>query len=65
LVRSPDTVKADRAISERAGSLAVIYPEGGFPTEDRRAIVTVIDDILSRLLGRTSGVILFGSANRS
>jgi len=33
--------------------------------EDRRPIVTVIDDALSRLLGRTSGAILFGSANRS
>jgi hypothetical protein len=51
-------VKADRAISERAGSLAATYSDGGFPTEDRRAIVTVIDDIQSRLLGRTSGVIL-------
>src|SRR5262245_8426690 len=62
---TPDIVKADCVISERVGSLAVTYSDGGFTTEDHRPIVTVIDDILSRLLGRTSGAILFGSANRS
>lgn len=62
---TPDIVRADRVISERVGSLAVTYSDASFSNEDRRPVVTVIDDILSRLLGPTRGSLLFGSSSRS
>jgi hypothetical protein len=62
---TPDIVRADRVISERVGSLAVTYSDASFSNEDRRPVVTVIDDILSRLLGPTRGSVMFGSSSRS
>jgi hypothetical protein len=62
---TPDIVKADRVIAERVGSLAVTYSDGGFSTEDRRPIITICEDILSRLIGPTRGAVMFGGSSRA
>lgn len=61
---SPDYVAADRVVSERVGSLATTYADGYGGEDDVRPCVTLVDDILSSLVGKGEPA-LFGRRVRS
>lgn len=61
---SPDFVAANQVTSEKVGPIAVTYSDRAMTAEDSRPIATVIDDILSGLIGRR-GPVLFGAAGRA
>jgi hypothetical protein len=49
-------------ICDRVGSAAVTYSDGGYSAEDPQPIFTIVDNMLSQLLGPIRGAIMFGSS---
>jgi hypothetical protein len=46
------------------GSAAVTYSDGGYSAEDPQPIFTIVDNMLSQLLGPIRGAIMFGSSKQ-
>lgn len=53
-----------RVICDRVGSAAVTYSDGGYSAEDPQPIFTIVDDMLSQLLGPIRGAIMLARRSR-